>query len=1139
VANAVTATGNDLLLSALGGSLAVNAAVTAGRHASLLASAGITQAAAGDVSAGGTLDVAAGGDITMDAAAVSSTTVNGNIVYNAGGSALIGRLGAGTGKVSIIAVGDILDAQNDRVDAPDTGPGFALLSGDARTVNVTAAELRLETQGAVGAAGNPFDTAVAMLAVNADGGAYVLNDGPLTLGAVGPVLATRVAFDAGNGVVGNGLGLDALFASSGVAKFETRNGSLTLAAPLAAGNDVLLAAGGAGSNVVINSALNLTGTGSLTVLAQGSIEQAAVAITLNGTAGDAPTRNSLFMRAVDGGISQVDGGVAGTPGNVWLLARETITLGSVGGAAVRVESLGQSVQSAGSSAIDVIASNGAALIAGSGAIGTAVNPLRIDVDVVAMEALAIHVTNEGDLDIGAIAQFDVAQVMLNSTRVNREAGDLTGISAVEALSLSADGSLTVNAAVSVDDDLRLSALSGGRLIINADVSVGGNNHLSLLGDAGVAQAAGVRVGSGGTLDVESASGSITMGDGAQASAGGDIRYAALEDVQLGRLETSANVGIFATNGAILGGGGPGTNIRADQLQLVAGNGIGSAASAIVTEVSRFAARAGAEGINISNTGALLIGPATGVRVNRVADDGLSALIIAPDLADVVTTGGGRIQLATSAGMTLAASVNSGSGVTTLIAGADGVQGNAGRVLAAQGRVLSGGAVSLGGDNRLGSFAADIRRGGLSLNNLGTLTIGQVEGTAGVLTRGGPITLSANGGDLRLQRSVSTGSSASGVVNLRATGSVLRTSGAGFVRGSQLAAVAGGDVFLTAPTNPVSTPAGVLFNGGANDVLTVAGRAGRNFVFAGGGNLRVGSVAGTSGVTGGFVWVRSGGDLDLSNAITVSGARGLQTGHGAVLVAEGLFRNTTGLGQGAIRDNGAGWLVYDGGSLRELSRFAGLTSDFVVFNQRYDQLPANLLTRGGRGLVTAGALLGAGAVLGGEFGAAPTDLLTAVGAQTQSGALPKPSWAFGPQAVPLTETRIFTPAEPFLGVQDGLAGLGSAPVVALGQESGRAIQAGVSLRVEPGLRFRSGLGGLLGPDGQLRGATLADGAPLPDWMDVVVRADGPVLVGQVPVDFVGPLVLRLEVEGDDPGAVEVIDLEVVGGERMQLITRAAL
>jgi len=1139
VVNAAVMADADLLLDVTGGDLVVNAAVsTMSGNASLLASGAVTQTATGTLSVdGGTLDVAAGGDITMDAVAVS-TNVNGNIVYNAGGSARIGRLDAGTGKVSIIAVGDILDAQNDRVDAPSTGPGFALLSGDARTVNVTAAELRLETQGAVGAAGNPFDTAVATLAVNADGGAYVLNDGPLTLGEVGPVLATRVAFDSDNSTVGNGFSLDALFATGGVAKFETRNGTLTLAAALDAGNDVLLAAGGAGSNVVINAALNLTGTGALTVLAQGSIEQAAVGITLTGTAGDAPTRNSLFLRAVDGGISQADAGFASTPGNVWLLARETITIGSVGGATVRVESTGGSVQSAGSSATDVIASNGAELIATRGDIGTVSNPLRLDVDVVAMEAIAIHVSNAGDLDIGAIAPFDVAQVMLNSTRVDREAGNLAGISAVEALSLSADGSLTVNAAVSVDDDLRLSALSGGRLIINADVSVGGSNHLSLLGDAGVAQAAGVRVSSGGTLDVESASGSIIMGDGAQASAGGDIRYAARDDVQLGRLETSANVGIFANNGAILNGGGPGTNIRADQLQLVAGNGIGTNASAIVTEVSRLAARAGAEGINISNTGALLIGPTTGVRVNRVADDGLSALIIAPDLNDVVTTGGGRIQLATSAAMTLAASVNSGAGVTTLIAGAGGVQGNAGSVLAAQGRVLSGGAVSLGGGNRLGSFAADIRSGGLSLNNLGTLTIGLVEGTAGVLTRGGAITLSANGGDLRLQRSLSTGSSASGVVNLRATGSVLRTSGAGFVRANQLAAVAGGDVFLTTPTNPVSTPAGVLFGGGANDVLTVAGRAGRNFVFAGGGNLRIGSVAGTSGVTGGFVWVRSGGDLDLGNAITVSGARGLRTGHGAVLVAEGLFRNTTGLGPGAIRDNGAGWLVYDGGSLRDLNRFAGLTSDFVVFNQRYDQLPANVLTRGGRGLITAGALLGTGAVFGGEFGAAPTDLRTAAGAQTGPAVLPNPIWAFGSQAVPLTETRIFTPTEPFLGVQAGLAGLGSAPVVALGQEQGQAIQAGVSLRVEPGLRFRSGLGGLLGTDGQLRGATLADGAPLPDWMRVVQRGDGPALVGQVPVDFVGPLVLRLEVDGDDPDAVEVIDIEVVGGERMQLITRAA-
>ena len=79
VSNSVTATDEDLLLSALGGDLAVNAAVTAtAGNASLLASANVTQTDPGDVTTGGTLDVnAQGGSITMSDEAVSTAPWRG------------------------------------------------------------------------------------------------------------------------------------------------------------------------------------------------------------------------------------------------------------------------------------------------------------------------------------------------------------------------------------------------------------------------------------------------------------------------------------------------------------------------------------------------------------------------------------------------------------------------------------------------------------------------------------------------------------------------------------------------------------------------------------------------------------------------------------------------------------------------------------------------------------------------------------------------------------------------------------------------------------------------------------------------------------------------------------------------------
>src|SRR5690606_35005469 len=115
----VTAGGNVLLQAdAATSDVTLNAAVTStGGHVSVDAGRNLEQNAIITVEAEGmTIDMVAGGAITMAAAAETSSE-NGNVRLQAGGSISVGIIDAGEGNVSLVSGGSILDAQADDAGA--------------------------------------------------------------------------------------------------------------------------------------------------------------------------------------------------------------------------------------------------------------------------------------------------------------------------------------------------------------------------------------------------------------------------------------------------------------------------------------------------------------------------------------------------------------------------------------------------------------------------------------------------------------------------------------------------------------------------------------------------------------------------------------------------------------------------------------------------------------------------------------------------------------------------------------------------------------------------------------------------------------------------------------------------------------
>ena len=115
-------------------------------------------------------------------------------------------------------------------------------------------------------------------------------------------------------------------ADGGQAKVETINGTLTVNNSVNAANDILLAAGGAGNNVVINAAVT-SQNGAITLLAAESVLQNN---NLSVAVGADAILNSIYVRAIAGAITMSGTAISSTQGgNIYYEAATSVTLGSL------------------------------------------------------------------------------------------------------------------------------------------------------------------------------------------------------------------------------------------------------------------------------------------------------------------------------------------------------------------------------------------------------------------------------------------------------------------------------------------------------------------------------------------------------------------------------------------------------------------------------------------------------------------------------------------------------------------------------------------------------------------------------------------------------------------------------------------
>ncbi len=622
--------------------LTLNASVSSVMgNVSLIADRNIVQNVAGDVTAGGagTIDVQAqNGSVTMNdngADSAVTTTAGGNIRYVASGNVLVGSLNAGSGDLSVLAGGDILD------------------NGDTLT-DLVGANLRLDVAGSVARGSNHLETAVGTLAARAVKGLYLTEGGDLAIDTVSAISVNRVDVDGTvpAGMVQTDSALSEIrITENGNLVLDLTNGTLSVEKEiLTEGNgNIRLTAKTTGANdkdIALNAPVTST-TRNVTLIANRNVTQTA--------AGDVTAGGTLDVEAETGSILMTDGAVSQTQGGaIRLRAAQGVTLGGLIGVDgdVSVTAVAGSIISAGSMHTEIAAGR-ARLNAGIG-IGLGADHLQTAVDVLAARATSggVFLQDADNLTVDAIGAISVSRVDSNGstpTLLRQTDAALTEVRTTAGngaiVLTTADGTLTLNQAVVADGSgaVRLESKTAGAndkdVKLNAAVA-SETGDISVLANRNIDQ---IVVGdidtNGGTIDLLARNGSVNMANGAVTNATtGAIRVEAALNVTLGGLAAAA-VSVTATNGAISDGGDQDMDVAAGRARLVAASGIGTGADALETAVTTLAANAGTGGQFYVELDGIAIDTVAAISVNRIdVDGGVASTPTDAALSDLIADG---------------------------------------------------------------------------------------------------------------------------------------------------------------------------------------------------------------------------------------------------------------------------------------------------------------------------------------------------------------------------------------------------------------------------------------------------------------------------------------------------------------------
>jgi hypothetical protein len=570
----------------------------------------------------------------------------------------------------------------------------------------------------------------------------------------------------------------------------------------------------------------------------------------------------------------------------------------------------------------------------------------------------------------------------------------------------------------------------------------------------------------------------------------------------------------------------GSRVASDALRLQAGgdatletatNTVGTLAAEVATGDLRFVnAQALAIG-SVTTSTAAAAGTTDGARTAS-AGRHISLQSLAGDISI-------NQQLTTTAdaGGTDTATLSAAGGITQ--------SSSAGATLSAsQLRVLTaaGGASLANTGNVVGAVAADVTGGSFALASNRALAVGSVTtatpllaGTStGIMTRGQGISVSTSGAgsDVRLDADVLTtagGASAGADIKVAAGGALAQA--AGNLRGGtdgtvRLGAAAGGvsqtgNGVVTASRLLVEAAADSALLNAGNAVATLAATSGGAFSYRNAGNLEIGSVtrADATPVNGvaaaGKVFVETpSGNLTLTQQ--VSGVGSGANSNAVVLHAGNRFHNEATPGSTAVVADNGRWLIYDNNPTLQDKELGGLTPDFMRLATFYASYGPDRVTQAGNGYLTTAGFMPpeqiarpVGGVVQAEtqYNNRTVSLGYIGGGEVVNGAI------FVQVSEPLVPIGTVTPVSLFMAP----AGV---PV--------RPLMVPILLSAERGSHFQSSLAGLAGR-GEIENVTLANGDPLPDWINFDVASKR--IFGTLPADASGQIPLLVIVR--DPDGVE--------------------
>jgi len=402
------------------------------------------------------------------------------------------------------------------------------------------------------------------------------------------------------------------------------------------------------------------------------------------------------------------------------------------------------------------------VLAGGSAFLDSANTLVVDT-ISAIEVDTVTVLGAVGTALTVAAQSDLTTGNNGSVVLELTAGDLTlngglaGDAANQAVTTHGSGNILLNLP--------------GALIAGADIS-SGSGHVTVVADGAVTfnTTADVTTTLEGTIYVESTTSTLTMSDNSLFSTGnGDVILKANQDLTLGGVSTTGDVGIVATLGSILDGGDTYRDVIADGLLLNAGLSIGLSSNALDLSVDSVSAVAANGGIFLKESNGLTVGD-TSAAIQLVGSDSTTTAISISAQSDLRTlAGNGSIIVEVAAGnltledgtATLAGTVVSAHGTgNILLQTLDGSLSAYADILTSGGNVsmLSTGAIALSDDvsitTELGGSLTLISESGTITQNIGgTLSafngdiILEADGTisiSGITTGGNVGIISTNG-----------------------------------------------------------------------------------------------------------------------------------------------------------------------------------------------------------------------------------------------------------------------------------------------------------------------------------------------------------------------------------------------------------